>query len=84
MQIIQKMAYHIEYENKRLYSITDEIYECIDSGKYALARTKAGTLEFKYTSNRTDDDEKAKEQWDETREEILKLIDEAEQKSKGE
>ena len=72
----------IQNENDRLNAIVSEVYECIDTENYTLARTKAVTLVFKYSSDKTESDDEARQQWDKTREDLLKIIDEAEQESK--
>lgn len=76
-------SHEIDSENRRLSSIVTEIYECIDSKDYTSARTKAVTLTFNYFSDKTESDDIARQQWDETRENLLKIIDEAEQKAKA-
>lgn len=74
---------NIRKENSRLTSIVEEIYDCIDNGNYTLARSKAANLSFNYTSDWSSDYEAVAENWDETREELLEIINEAEQKSKN-
>ncbi len=74
---------YVDKENERLNAIVSEVYECIDTENYTLARTKAVTLVFKYSSDKTESDDEARQQWDETREDLLEIIDEAEQKAKA-
>ena len=73
---------NIQSENNRLNAIVAEVNDCIESGNYTLARTKAATLVFKYSSDKIESDDEARQQWDKTREDLLEIIDEAEQESK--
>lgn len=73
---------YVDKENERLNAIVSEVYECIDTENYTLARTKAVTLVFKYYSDKTESDDEARQQWDETRKDLLEIIDNAEQESK--
>ena len=67
----------VEKENERLNAIVEEVYDCIDAGNYTLARAKVATLVF------VESDDEAKQQWDETRENLLKVIEDAEQKTEN-
>ena len=72
----------VEKENERLASIVEEVYACIDNGNYTLARVKAANISFNYSSSYSSNYKAIAENWDETRENLLKIIDEAEQESK--
>lgn len=67
----------IQRENERLNAIVAEVYDCIDSENYTLARVKAASLTFKYASSTTSDDDDLRKEWDKTRENLIKIIDEA-------
>lgn len=73
----------VEKENERLESIVEEVYACIDNENYTLARVKAANISFNYSSSYSSDYKAIAENWDKTREDLLKIIDEAEQKSKN-
>lgn len=72
----------VEEENKRLEAIVEEVYVALEEENYVIARAKATSLTFSVTG--TVSANKASEKWDKTREELLKIIDEAEQESKNE
>ncbi len=65
----------IEEENNKLNAIVLEVYEAINQENYVLARAKTATLVF------AEDDWRNEDKWDKTREEMLKVIDEAEKKN---
>lgn len=73
----------VSKENERLNTIVEEVYDYIDQENYTMARVKAASLSFNFTSDYSSDYESIAENWDETRENLLKIIDEAEQKSKS-
>ena len=75
--------YGVSTENERLNAIVEEVYDYIDQENYTMARVKAASLSFNFTSNYSDDYKDVAENWDKTREELLEIIDEAEQKSKN-
>ena len=74
--------YGVSKENERLNAIVEEVYDYIDQENYTMARVKAASLSFNFTSDYSSDYESIAENWDETRENLLKIIDEAEQESK--
>ncbi len=69
-------------ESERLNTIVDEVYDYIDQGNYTMARIKAASLSFNFTSEWSSDYEAVAKKWDKTREDLLEIIDEAEQESK--
>ena len=74
--------HNVKKENNRLNSIVEEVYDCIDNENYTLARVKAANVSFNYSSDWSSDYEAIAENWDEIRENLFKIIDEAEQESK--
>lgn len=68
----------IKKESERLETIVAEVYECINDKNYTLARFKATTIVFGYSTSFTSDDDDVKEQWDKMRENLLEIIDAAE------
>lgn len=74
--------YGVSTENERLNTIVEEVYDYIDQGNYTMARIKAASLSFNFTSEWSSDYEAVAKKWDKTREDLLEIIDEAEQESK--
>lgn len=70
--IINNESKKIENEKERLQGIVEEIYDAIEEGNYDLAKAKTATLVF----SGSDNDEA--EKWDATRNELLSIIDTAE------
>lgn len=66
-------------ENARLESIVEEVYSAIEAEDYLMARAKAATLVF---SVHNGFEKEHVEIWDAKRENLLKVIDEAENKLK--
>lgn len=66
----------IEAENARLDAIVEQVYAYIEDENYTLARAKAATLVFSGSTTLAGD--QAAEKWDKTREELLGIIDAAE------
>ncbi|MCD8107850.1 MAG: zinc ribbon domain-containing protein [Oscillospiraceae bacterium] len=66
----------IDKENARLEAIVEEVYAALEEEDYVLARAKAATLTF--SGPNTTSAESATEKWDKTREELLAVIDAAE------
>lgn len=75
--------YGVSKENERLNAIVEEVYDYIEQENYTMARVKAASLSFNFTSDYSSDYETVAEKWDKTREELLEIIDEAEQKAKA-
>ena len=73
----------VSKENERLNAIVEEVYDYIDQENYTMARVKAASISFNFTSDWSSDYKTIAENWDETRENLLKIIDEAEQKAKA-
>ena len=67
----------IEAENQRLEIIVEEVYQCIDNNDYTLARAKATSLIF--SGSTTEHGRQETEKWDKTRQELLDIINQAEQ-----
>lgn len=64
-------------ENDRLNAIVQEVYDAIEEENYTLARAKAVTLS--YAAPTSYDREAAIAKWDRVREDLLEIIDRAEQ-----
>ena len=64
----------INSENERLQAIVDIVYDYIDDGNYAMARSY--TAQIVFSASVKDDD--VKENWDKVREELYAAIDRAE------
>lgn len=73
----------VSKENERLNAIVEEVYDYIEQENYTMARVKAASISFNFTSDWSSDYKTIAENWDETRENLLKIIDEAEQKAKA-
>ena len=74
--------YGVSKENERLNAIVEEVYDYIEQENYTMARVKAASLSFNFTSEWSSDYEAVAKKWDKTREDLLEIIDEAEQESK--
>lgn len=66
----------IKAENQRLDAIVAEVYDALESENYVLARAKAASLVFSGPNN--DEAVIAADKWDTTRNELLAVIDAAE------
>ena len=66
----------INKENERLEALVQEVYDALEAENYILARAKTATLVF--SGSTTMDGDKATLRWDQTRNELLDIIDKAE------
>lgn len=66
----------IDKENERLNTIVEQVYDYIEDENYTLARATATTIVF--SGSTTQNGEQAAEKWEKTRNELIAVIDAAE------